>query len=136
MKDLIAVVLSLWISFAAVLTPRGMSPGMPEFWVTPWLYGLPVLVLAWPVYLPLFRRLRERSKWIPPLVGVALSPIPFFLLIFGSDALRGELLASHPRSYYLPWRSVFTIWYAVFGILLGGWVALTKAFNSDRSIRG
>ena len=130
MKDLIAVVLCLLVSFAVVMAPRGMSPMTPEFWVTPWLYGLPVLFLSWPVYLALFRRLRARNRWILPILGFALSPIPFFLLIFGSDALRGELLASHPRSYYLPWRSVFTIWYAVFGVLLGGWMT----FNNKKEV--
>lgn len=124
MRDLIAVMWSLLASYLVIMVPLGMSPRMPEFWVTPWLYGLPLLVLAWSVYLPLFHRLRTNYRWSLPILGIALSPVPFFLLIFASDAMRGDFLASHPASFYIPWRSVFTEWYALFGFMLGSWIAL------------
>jgi hypothetical protein len=127
MTYLAGVLLSLLVSYGAVMMPRGISPRMPEFWLTPWLYGLPVLVLAWPVYFQVFKRLPRLSWWQLGLVGAALSPLAFAMLIIGDALFRGALPdQARPVSFYLPWNSVFTYWYALFGFLLGGYVGLGR----------
>lgn len=127
MSFVLGVVLSLLVSFAVVWVPRGASPTMPEFWVTPVLYGLPVLCLAWPLYFQLFKRLRKRPWWQLAIVGALLSPLAFATLLIGEGVLKGSLLPSErPWSYYVPWNSVFTYWYAIFGLLLGAYFGIVN----------
>lgn len=127
MSYVAGVLLSLWASYVAVMVPRGMSPSMPEFWLTPWLYGAPVLLLAWPVYFQVFKRLPRLSWWQLGLIGAALSPLAFATLIIGDAVLRGSLPdQARPASFYVPWNSIFTYWYALFGLLLGGYVGFRR----------
>jgi hypothetical protein len=126
MTNVLGFLLALWLSFAMVWMPRGMAPSMPEFWLTSWLYGAPLIVLAWPLYLTLFRRLRRQPWWMLAIVGFVLSPIPFYLLIVATAMIQRRLPTGYSSSYYVPWNSVFTTWYAVFGVLFGIWVGLTR----------
>lgn len=129
MTNLLGFLLALWLSFAIVWVPRGMAPSMPEFWLTPWLYGAPLIVLAWPLYLNLFKRLHRRPWWLPAIVGFLLSPVPFYLLIVAMLVMNTQLPTAYPLSYYRPWNSIFTVWYAVFGALFSIWVSLNKGGN-------
>lgn len=125
MRYIAGVVIALLGSYAAIMMPRGMSVSMPEFWLTPLLYGAPLLLLAWPVYLQVFKRLPKCSWWQLALIGALLSPLPFAVLIIGDALLRGSLPdAARPLSFYFPWRSVFTYWYALFGALIGAYFGL------------
>lgn len=98
MKNMFGVLLALWVSFIVVMIPRGMRPAIPEFWLTPWLYGAPVLVLGWPMYLQIFKRLPQAAWWKLSIIGLLLCPIPFFLLIVGSSAIRGEFPVGRPSA--------------------------------------
>jgi hypothetical protein len=122
MKDITKALVSLLVSFAVVMIPRGMRVTMTEFWLTPWLYGAPLLLLVWPVYLPAFRRMRNAGWWAFPFVGALIAPLPFLLLVV-ADLARGS---ERSLGAYLPWNSVFGIWYALFGAVLGSWVAVTR----------
>lgn len=122
MKNIVKVVVSLWISFMLVWTPFGMRVTMPEFWATPWLYGIPLLLLAWPLYFPVFRRIRQ--GWALPIVGALLALFPHLILVL-VDVVSGQS-RSISLSKYLPWHSVFGLWYAAFGVVLGAWVGLTR----------
>ena len=127
MTFVLGVVVSLLVSYLVVIVPRGMSPAMPEFWVMPILYGAPVLLLAWPIYLQVFKRLRRWSWWQLGLIGAALSPLPFAVLLVVSGMLSGTLFdGTQPLFFYFPWNSVFTYWYAMFGLLLGMWVGARR----------
>lgn len=126
MKNLAGTLLSLFFSFALVMVPTGMRVDMPEFWITPFLYGLPLLALAWPVYLNVFKRLGRTHWWGLAFIGIVLAPIPFFITLMVHFFQSGGFQVERPLQYFLPWRSVFGIWYGVFGAMLGSWVGLTR----------
>jgi hypothetical protein len=119
---LIFVVLSFALSFVVALAPFGARPWRPEFWPVSLLYGMPLIVLAWPIYARLLRRPR-----IPPLLkpvpGATLFPLPAMLLPFVHWALDGELVVN-PIRFYSGLYMVFLIWYVLFGIALGALFAV------------
>ena len=125
MNNLLGFLLALWVSFAAAWAPWGMEPSMPEFWLTPWLYGAPLLILACPLYLTIFRRVRKATWWKLAAVGFLLSPVPFCLLAIGNNVIKGNSpLAGFSLSYFVPWSNIYAHWYGLFGVLFGAWVGL------------
>lgn len=134
MNNFIGLLLALWVSFTAAWVPWGMKPSMPEFWLTPWLYGAPLLILAWPLYLTLFRRVPNATWWKLAAVGFLLSPLPFFLLTIGNNVIKGNsALAGFSLSYFVPWANVYVQWYSLFGILFGAWVGLMDRSTAKRA---
>jgi hypothetical protein len=89
MTTLLGAFLALWLSFVVVWVPSGMKPNMPEFWVTPWLYGWPLVLLAWPLYLTLFKRVPNAAWWKLAVLGLVLSLVPFWLLAIAGNLIRG-----------------------------------------------
>ncbi|MBY0493716.1 MAG: hypothetical protein K2Y23_05840 [Cyanobacteria bacterium] len=129
MKLLTKTLVALLASYAIVMIPRGMRVTMPEFWITPWLYGAPLLLLAWPIYFPTFKKLRKVGRWTLPLAGVLIAPLPFLVLI-GVDVVLGN---ERSLNAYVPTNSIFGVWYAVFGAVLGGLVGWGRNHAAHQS---
>lgn len=132
MTNAIIVLLSLYLSWAVVMMPRGMSITMPEFWVGSLTYGAPILLLAWPLYLPVFKRLRNAPWWALPPIALLLTSIPFMVLMIVEFWRIGETRWIRPFSAYLPWNTIFGTWYAIFGLLLGAGVGLTRRRSASQ----
>ena len=102
----------------------GVRPTQPEYWVAPALYGMPLLLLSWPLYYKLLSRTGMRP-FLKPVIGAALFPIPGVLLHVGHWAFTGESVAS-PLHFFDGYYLLFFIWYALFGFSLGSLLAIVQ----------
>jgi hypothetical protein len=120
-------ILLAWLgSFAGsmLILARGWrgSPIQPEFWALAFGLGWPVLLLAWPVYLQLFKRANGPVWWKLPIIGSLLFPIPILLVMAADWAINSRLPGAEDIGADI-WLAV---WYALFGCLFGVWVGLTR----------
>lgn len=130
MMSLIFVILAFAVSFVVALVPFGARPTRPEFWLMPLLYGMPLILLAWPVYVRLLARAGIRPL-LKPVWGATLFPIPAILLPAVHWALDGELVVN-PIRFYDGIYLAFLIWYILFGVSLGALFAIAQ-LRTNRS---
>lgn len=124
MMSIFFVVFSFALSFVAAVVPFGARPGQPEFWLTPLLYGIPLILLAWPLYVRLLRRAEIRPL-LKPILGASFFPIPAVMLQGLHWALNGELIGS-PIRFFGGLYLAFLVWYVLFGIALGALFAIAQ----------
>lgn len=131
MTNAIRVLVTLWATFLLVPVPfYGFSPRQPEFWLTPLLYGAPLLLLAWPLYLSAFRRVPTQYRWALPVVGFCFAVAPCLLMQFVDSAVNDRPFVS-PLAYFGGYYLAMAFWYALFGAFLGGWIAWSRRGESE-----
>src|SRR5918998_5014851 len=101
MINAIIVLLSFYLSWAIAMMPHGMRITMPEFWVGSLVYGAPLLLLAWPLYFPIFKRLRSAPWWTLPPIALLVTSIPFSVLMIVEFWRIGETRWVRPLGAYL-----------------------------------
>jgi len=88
------------------------------------LYGLPLILLVWPLYLRLLLQPRILPS-LKPVLGAALSPIPLALLQVGHWAMYGDLIVN-PIRFFGGFYFVCLVWYILFGFALGALLAFEQ----------
>ena len=111
------LIVAFSLTFVAAITPSGGRPSQPEFWVMLALYGLPLILLAWPLYVRLLRQSRIPPP-LKPVLGAGLFPIPAALLQVGHWMVYGDLIVN-PIRFVGGFYFVFLVWYMLFGFALG-----------------
>lgn len=125
---LLAWLASFWVSMAVLAEGWKGRPSQPEFWVLAGVLGWPVLLLAWPVYHQAFRRMPGAAWWKLAMIGLLMFPLPLVLLIVADWIIRGDLPRGPLSSF--AWDFWCALWYALFGLLFGAWVGMTRRLES------
>ena len=127
MMPLLGVLLALWASFVVIFVPLGIRPTTRDFWLMALVYRLPALIVAWSLYLPVFRRLPSVSWWLLSTIGMLLTPAPFALLLLADSAIRGE--PQSPGMSDNTYTALAGFSYCLFGLFLGAWVGFARRWE-------
>jgi hypothetical protein len=109
--------LALSLSFVIAVVPFGLLPSKLEFWFVLGVFGIPLVITSWPVYVRLLKR-ETIPFLLKPVMGACLFPIPAAMLQLGYGVVNGDVVVN-PIRFFWSFYFFVPIWYILFGCALG-----------------